>query len=184
MNPPNRNDTFNHLFSLMGDMKDPLTIVETGTIRIHGDVGLMGDGHSTLKFADYCSKFGGKLYSVDIDPEAVVLSSRMVSRKYPDVEVNVVESDSVAFLESFDQPIDVLYLDSANDANLILKEAKAALCHLHTESIVLIDDCFCEELKKSYDIEKGDLVIPFLEENGWVMEVKEYQVLFIHKDRF
>ena len=178
-----RNPTFNHLFSLMADLKNP-TIVETGTIRIRGEKGLLGDGHSTLKFADYCSKFGGKLYSLDIDPEAIALSSWMVSRKYPNVEVNVIHSDSVAFLESFDEPIDVLYLDSANDANLILNEAKAALPHLHPESIVLIDDCFCEELKKSYDIEKGDLVIPFLEEHGWVMEVKEYQALFIHKDRF
>ena len=183
MAAPNRMPTFNHLFSLMADLKNP-TIVETGTIRIHGDAGLIGDGHSTLKFADYCSKFGGKLHSVDIDPEAVALSSRLVSRKYPDIEVNVIESDSVAFLESFDEPIDVLYLDSANDANLILNEAKAALRNLHPESIVLIDDCFDEERKKTHGIEKGDLVIPFLEENGWVKEVKAYQVLFVHEDRF
>jgi predicted O-methyltransferase YrrM len=178
-----RNPTFNHLFSLMADLKNP-TIVETGTIRIRGEKGLLGDGHSTLKFADYCSKFGGKLYSLDIDPEAIALSSWMVSRKYPNVEVNVIHSDSVAFLESFDEPIDVLYLDSANDANLILNEAKAALGCLHEESIILIDDCFSDEQKTSSMIQKGDLVIPFLEENGWVIVFKKYQVLFVHKDRF
>ena len=178
-----RNPTFNHLFSLMADLKNP-TIVETGTIRIHGDLGLIGDGHSTLKFADYCSKFGGKLYSLDIDPEAIALSSWMVSRKYPNVEVNVIHSDSVAFLESFDEPIDVLYLDSANDANLILNEAKAALGCLHEESIILIDDCFSDEQKTSSMIQKGDLVIPFLEENGGVIVFKKCQVLFVHKDRF
>ena len=183
MAAPNRMPTFNHLFSLMADLKNP-TIVETGTIRTHGDAGLIGDGHSTLKFADYCSKFGGKLYSLDIDPEAIALSSWMVSRKYPNVAVNVIESDSVAFLKSFEEPIDVLYLDSANDANLILNEAKAALCNLHSESIVLIDDCFSAERKETHKIEKGDLVIPFLEENGWVKEVKAYQVLFVHEDRF
>jgi predicted O-methyltransferase YrrM len=178
-----RNPTFNHLFSLMADLKNP-TIVETGTIRIRGEKGLLGDGHSTLKFADYCSNFGGKLYSLDIDPEAIALSSWMVSRKYPNVEVNVIHSDSVAFLESFDEPIDVLYLDSANDANLILNEAKAALGCLHEESIILIDDCFSDEQKTSSMIQKGDLVIPFLEENGWVIVFKKYQVLFVHKDRF
>ena len=178
-----RNPTFNHLFSLMADLKNP-TIAETGTIRIRGEKGLLGDGHSTLKFADYCSKFGGKLYSLDIDPEAIALSSWMVSRKYPNVEVNVIHSDSVAFLESFDEPIDVLYLDSANDANLILNEAKAALGCLHEESIILIDDCFSDEQKTSSMIQKGDLVIPFLEENGWVIVFKKYQVLFVHKDRF
>ncbi len=184
MSAPNRSDTFNHLFNLMAEMKDPLTIVETGTIRLHGDAGLIGDGHSTLKFADYCSKFGGKTYSVDIDSEAVALSEWMVGRKYPEADVTVIESDSVAFLESFNEPIDILYLDSDNDAKLILNEAKAALGCLHEESIILIDDCFCEERKKTHGIQKGDLVIPFLEENGWVMEVKEYQALFVHEDRF
>ena len=121
---------------------------------------------------------------MDIDPEAVALSSWMVSRKYPDVDVNVVESDSVAFLKSFDETIDVLYLDSDNDANLILDEAKAALGCLHEESIILIDDCFDEERKKTHGIEKGDLVIPFLEENGWQMVANHYQALFIHEDRF
>jgi predicted O-methyltransferase YrrM len=183
MTAPQRHPTFNHLFSLMGECHKP-TIVETGTIRAFGDAGLIGDGHSTLKFADYCSKFGGKVYSVDIDPEAVALSSWMVSRKYPDVEVNVIHSDSVAFLESFDEPIDVLYLDSDNDANLILNEAKAALGCLHEDSIILIDDCFCEVKKETHGIQKGDLAIPFLEENGWTMINVQYQALFIHEDRF
>ena len=183
MTAPQRHTTFNHLFSLMAECHKP-TIVETGTIRAFGDAGLIGDGHSTLKFADYCSKFGGRVYSVDIDPEAVALSSRMVSGKYPDVEVNVIHSDSVVFLESFDEPIDVLYLDSANDANLILNEAKAALGCLHEDSIILIDDCFCEIRKETHGIQKGDLVIPFLEENGWTMINVQYQALFIHEDRF
>ena len=108
----------------------------------------------------------------------------MVRRKYPEADVTVIESDSVAFLESFNEPIDILYLDSDNDAKLILNEAKAALGSLHEESIILIDDCFCEERKKTHGIQKGDLVIPFLEENGWIMEVKEYQALFVHEDRF
>lgn len=179
----NRTPTFNQLFFRMGEMKKP-TIVETGTIRIDGEQGLASDGHSTLKFADYCSKFGGKVYSVDIDPQAVALSSSLISKKYPDVEVHVIESDSVAFLESFDKPIDVLYLDSANDANLILNEAKAALGCLHEESIILIDDCFIAEEKQIHKIEKGDLAIPYLQENGWEMIANEYQALFVHKDRF
>ena len=160
-----------------------LLLLDAKATEIQEDIDDLECGN-LLKFADYCSKFGGMVYSVDIDSEAVALSSWMVSRKYPDVEVNVIHSDSVAFLESFDEPIDVLYLDSDNDANLILNEAKAALCNLHSESIVLIDDCFSAERKETHKIEKGDLVIPFLEENGWVKEVKAYQVLFVHEDRF
>jgi|TARA_R110001583_G_scaffold16948_5_gene69143 hypothetical protein len=178
-----RHPTFNALFTLMSKMDSPLTIVETGTIRNHLGIYVKGDGHSTLQFTKYVSDFGGDFYSVDIDPIAVVVSTMVCTRDYPQAmdKVNIIESDSVSFLESFDKPIDVLYLDSANDANLILQEAKAALCNLHSESIILIDDCFN---KGDYNVEKGDLVIPFLEENGWVMEVKNYQALFVHEDRF
>ena len=177
---PNRGTTFNALFNLM---QGPLTIVETGTIRGHLDDFKFGDGHSTLRFAEYVSRFGGKLYSVDIDPMAVMISKALCTKEFPVIEddVHIIESDSVTFLESFDEPIDILYLDSDNDANLILNEAKAGIRNLHEESIILIDDCFN---KGNYHVEKGSLVIPFLEENGWQMEVSEYQALFIHKDRF
>lgn len=174
----NRGTTFNALFNLI---QGPKTIVETGTIRSHLWDYKIGDGHSTLRFAEYCSRFGGKLYSIDIDPHAVVVSKSLVAERFPNADVEVIESDSVAYLKSFEDPIDVLYLDSDNDANLIFEELKAALSNLHPESIVLIDDCF---KKGEYYVEKGELVIPYLEENGWVMEVSEYQALFIHKDRF
>lgn len=179
---PVRFPTFNALFTLMSEMKDPLVIVETGTIRNHLETYGDGDGHSTLRFAQYVNNFGGEFYSVDIDPIAVVVSTMVCTRDYPSAmdKVKIIESDSVAFLKSFDKPIDVLYLDSANDAELILNEAKAALSHLHSESCILIDDCF----NKNYHVEKGSLVIPFLEENGWIMEASEYQALFVHEGRF
>ena len=185
MRPPHRGDTFNHLFELMAESSKP-TIVETGTIRNHLDTYKYGDGHSTLRFAEFVSRFGGELYSVDIDPMAVVVSKALVGKEFPDSmeSIHIIESDSVAFLESFEKPIDVLYLDSANDANLILNEAKAALGCLHEDSIILIDDCFCEIRKETHGIQKGDLVIPFLEENGWTMINVQYQALFIHEDRF
>ena len=84
------------------------------------------------------------MYSVDIDPMAVMISKTLCTQQFPVIadDVHIIESDSVAFLESFDEPIDVLYLDSDNDANLILNEAKAGIRNLHEESIILIDDCF------------------------------------------
>ena len=182
MRHPHRSDTFNHLFELMAESSKP-TIVETGTIRNHLDTYKYGDGHSTLKFAEFVSRLGGELYSVDIDPMAVVVSKALVGKEFSDSmeSIHIIESDSVAFLESFEKPIDVLYLDSDNDANLILNEAKAALVCLHEESIILIDDCFNEN---EYHVEKGSLAIPFLEENGWTMINVQYQALFIHEDRF
>jgi len=183
---PLRSPTFNALFSLMSEMEAPLTIVETGTIRNHLEHYATGDGHSTLQFTKYVHDFGGEFYSVDIDSIAVVVSTMVCTKEYPSAmdNVHIIESDSVAFLESFEKPIDVLYLDSANDAELILNEAKAGICHLHEESIILIDDCFIAEEKQIDKIEKGDLVIPYLQENGWEMIANEYQALFVHKDRF
>ena len=50
-----------------------------------------------------------------LTPIAVVVSTMVCTRDYPQAmdKVNIIESDSVSFLESFDKPIDVLYLDSA-----------------------------------------------------------------------
>ena len=121
------------------------------------------------------------MYSIDIDPHAVVVSKSLVEERFPNADVEIIESDSVAYLKSFGEPIDVLNKCSDNDANLIFEELKACLGLLHPESVVLIDDCFN---KGDYDVEKGELVIPYLEENGWIMEASEYQALFIHKDRF
>ena len=97
---PLRSPTFNALFSLMGEMKPPLTIVETGTIRNHIESYAQGDGHSTLQFAKYVNNFGGEFYSVDIDPIAVVVSTMVCTRDYPQAmnKINIIESDSVIFL--------------------------------------------------------------------------------------
>jgi predicted O-methyltransferase YrrM len=89
-----RSKTFNALFGLI---QGPKTIVETGTIRSHLWDYKVGDGHSTLRFAEYCSRFGGKLYSIDIDPHAVVVSKSLVEERFPNADVEIIESDSVEF---------------------------------------------------------------------------------------
>ena len=167
-----RDITFNELFKRMKG--EPKVIVETGTIRNERNA----DGHSTIKFANYVIKNGGHFSSVDNNLEAVKLSRKVCNYKAPltalSSQVNIIHSDSLTFLSDFKQKIDVLYLDSANDKHLILKEAKMAMSKLKKDSIIMIDDA-----GKDANAEKGDLVIPWLKENGWEIIMDYYQVILM-----
>ena len=165
----NRESTFARLFELMNN--EPLAIVETGTIRHHAWA--RSDGHSTIRFANYVRGCGGLLRSIDIDPHAVSISKSLVG----DVgrhDIEVIEANSVEWLAKNSGYIDILYLDSANDAELILAEAKAASAELTDEALILIDDTNTEQ---QAGVQKGDLVIPWLLDNGWAIELQDYQTL-------
>jgi hypothetical protein len=96
--------------------------------------------------------------------------------------VEYVVSDSVAFLQDFPDRIDLLYLDSMdfNDEapgppqEHALREGQAALHALHTQSVVLVDDC---GLKLGG---KGGRVIPFFLGQGWQVIGLHYQALMTH----
>lgn len=88
-------------------VKNP-TIVETGCQRQEEDV---GGGMSTSIFAEYVHRYGGRVISVDIIREHLE-RARAYVQKWPDVDAQFVESDSVAFLQHYNGPCDLLYLDS------------------------------------------------------------------------
>lgn len=151
-------------------------LVETGTARF-GTQNFGGDGGSTVLFADWASKNGAFLYSVDIDPQSVknAKNATIAYKKYR----KVVCSDSIAFLKNFNQPIDFLYLDSydfeLNNPNPSqqhhLREIEAAYPFLHADSIIMLDDC---------DLPHGGkcpLVIDYLRKRGWKVIFKGYQVI-------
>ena len=165
----NREPTFARLFELMNN--EPQAIVETGTIRHHAWA--RSDGHSTIRFANYVRACGGLLRSIDIDKHAVSLSKSLVG----DVgrhDIEVIEANSVEWLRKNSGYIDILYLDSANDAELILEEVKMASDQLTDEAFILIDDT---DTDQQAGVQKGDLAIPWLLDNGWVIELQGYQTL-------
>lgn len=172
-----RYNTFYRLFQLMQARK-PAVIVETGTAR-QGTAWCVGDGCSTLLFAQWVHKFGGVLYSVDIDSTALNKASQAI-----DVEtdnVHFIHSDSIYFLTHFDGIIDCLYLDSYDfeadnptpSQEHHLREIQAAYPHLSKNSIVMIDDC---DLPHGG---KGKLVIEFLQAKGWKIVAQGYQVIMM-----
>jgi SAM-dependent methyltransferase len=153
-------------------------IVETGTLRKADN--WEGDGQSTLLLAEFASRYGCKLWTCDIDPDAIAVCRELTSPYASQIEY--VVSDSVQFLRDFADPIDFLYLDSMDFTHTnpgppqdhALREGQAALHALHTQSIVLVDDCLLVEGGK------GGKVIPYFLGQGWQVIGIKYQVLMTH----
>lgn len=111
-------------------------IVETGCSTHQGT-------KSTTLWDKFVNSYGGNVYSVDLDNRAVTLANSVTSDK-----TLVTQSDSVEYLKTFTQPIDLLYLDSYDvdfsdplpSANHHLNEFNAVKHLLHKGSVILIDD--------------------------------------------
>jgi len=111
-------------------------IVETGCSTHQGT-------KSTKLWDRFVNSYGGNVYSVDLDNKAVTLTNSVTTDK-----TLVTCSDSVEYLKTFTQPIDLLYLDSYDvdfsnplpSATHHLNEFNAVKNLLHKGSIVLIDD--------------------------------------------
>lgn len=118
-------------------------IVETGTQRMIDDPG----GCSTLLFGAFCSRYDKHLYTVDVNPQNLEVA-KQATKQYEN-HITYILSNSVEFLNDFNEPIDLLYLDSLDcpaDGDALesqthnLNELKAAYKNLHVGSIILIDD--------------------------------------------
>jgi hypothetical protein len=166
MKPYGRVPTINKALSEFRTRQGRL-VVEIGSIRQRGN--LVGDGYSTVAWA----QFAEQVYSVDIDAEATGLT-REETEEFGNVVA--VTQDGVEFLEAFNEPIDLLYLD-AWDAFLPgsqenhLRAYMAARRNLHDRSLILIDDT------NLVDGGKGRLVVPRAMEDGFNVIFAENQTL-------
>lgn len=159
-------------------------IVETGTTRFADD---WGAGMSTTIFGDFAKKYEKKLWTVDIDPEAIKVC-QTITEEYRE-NITYVVGDSIEFLKNFNGIIDLLYLDSFDchetvpaDSPIIknaqehqLKEIQAAWDKLTDNSIILLDDSGFESGGKT------ELTRKFLRENGWLEILNQQQSLWIKK---
>lgn len=103
-----RYHTFQIALNILNQSANPPTIIETGCQREEEDVGA---GMSTSIFAEYISRYGGKLITVDNNLEHL---GRVKSylKKWPEINVEFVYSDSVEFLSQYNDQCQLLYLDS------------------------------------------------------------------------
>jgi glycosyltransferase involved in cell wall biosynthesis len=161
---------------LLALVRNAKHLVETGTARDADN--WAGDGESTYVFGAFARRYGCRLWTCDIE-EANIATARRLTAPFKE-HIEYVVSDSVEFLQKFDRPIDLLYLDSYDfepdedpdpPQDHALREAQAALPALHSQSIVLVDDCSLPHGGK------GGKVIPFLLEKGWQLFGLGYQTL-------
>ena len=179
-----RRDTFRKTLALLNQI-DAKILVETGTSR-EGLHGAKSNGAATIVFGKWAKENGGFLHSVDISENSILNAQKEVDRQALNNFVKIHHSDSVAFLENFEEKIDLLYLDSYDYSDDVevqklsqehhLKEFKAIEDRLHNNTIVLIDDC---DLPNGG---KGKLAIEYMLTKNWQVVENAYQVLLLHKD--
>lgn len=166
-----RNSSFEKALDLLLQTfgKNPINIVETGTIRGASDTSRYGDGWGTLNWKYYSDYTGSYVWSVDIDPNAINIANSVVPSND---KISYVCKDSIEFLKTFDKEIDLLFLDSydycGDDENIRrchehqLNEVKAAFDKMSENGIILIDDIFDISFNG-----KGKTSIPYLLSHGY-----------------
>ena len=165
----------------MLEERNAKVLVETGTAR-NGLKNSRSDGASTMVFGSWADKNGALLYSIDHDMEAIAMAKKQALELEINDSIEFINADSLPCLTNFEQQVDFIYLDSFDydkrnkeqqrlSQEHHLKEFQAIKPKLHAESLVLIDDC---QLNGGG---KGKLVIEFMMEKGWKIEIKSYQYL-------
>jgi predicted O-methyltransferase YrrM len=156
-----------------------LDIVETGTIRNPGDAYRVNDGWSTLTFAEEVAEQGGTLTAIDLDVSAAegVLSARGLLEGVTFFEGHSIDilpgmlanayarakkaNDGHVFLGG-DGFVDVAFLDSDNDAALILHEYLIVKRMVRSPGLIMVDDVDVD----STGVVKGHQIVPWLEREG------------------
>ena len=146
-----REKTFRKIFEYLDVVEGPLTIIETGCVRLENN--WVGDGQSTVLFDRYINyrDQDSICYTVDINPTSVAACKRLVSQR---VQVNT--DDSVHYLSSLskklkqeNKSINFAYLDSFDvdmtywypSAIHHLKELLAISNCINSKTLVAVDDC-------------------------------------------
>ena len=127
---------------------------------------------STPMFAEYANYFNGALHPCDISLENINAAKKF-TKNYEN-KITYYNEDSLIFLQKFNKPIDLLYLDSldGHDTELAsrhqLFEAEIAIKKLHDKSLILLDD---KGTKTNLSLDF------FLENNFQILFETRYQVL-------
>ncbi|WP_350292336.1 class I SAM-dependent methyltransferase [uncultured Croceitalea sp.] len=179
-----RRDSFLKAMDLMNAI-DAKIIIETGTSR-EGLRGAKSNGAATIVFGKWAKENNAFVHSVDISEESCRNAQQEVDNQNLNKVVRIHHSDSLRFLDEFNDQVDLLYLDSYDYSSDVevqkksqehhLLEFKAIEDKLHENSIVLIDDC---DLPNGG---KGKLVIAYMVKKGWRIVIDAYQVLLVTED--
>lgn len=167
-----RNKSFDLFLRGLCRMNNP-TVLETGTIRAEEDYSA---GFATYLFGLFLKHHGGKLTSVELDPNNVNFAKTWTTG----LPVEVVHQHSHDFLKAYSgEKFSACYLDS-HDSHLpgheenCLEEARLVLPHLADGALILIDDT---PWHHGGFHGKGAQAVPWLLSQGWRIQFAGYQVL-------
>lgn len=149
-------------------------IVETGCVRKEED--WSGAGQSTSIFAAYAQSVGGRLLSVDRDPNHCALAWA-ICREFTCLEV--LEAESLEYLRRRREGVDLLYCDSVDTthpsaAEHYLEEARAGVRFIAPNGLIAFDDTVYRAREFHGN---GKLAVPWLLENGWRIIFSGYQTV-------
>jgi hypothetical protein len=155
------------------------SVVEIGSMRepmLHGlgdfNPVCCNDGHSTVHFAST----GADVFTVDVNPRCAEILAPL-RQQFP--KLQVFTGDGIAFLHSFERPIDLLYLDAwdviggTDYAERHLEAYRVALPKLAPRCLVQIDDT--DILNGG----KGRLVIPQMIRDGFTLVTWGRQAILV-----
>ena len=134
----NRDIVFNDVFSIF--FERPITILEIGVSRNLYPSVRGSDGWSSLYFADYIKKFGGKLISVDLDP--IAIANCKILCLEPDRDIiheYYCEYGTSILKQKHNEHINLIYLDGGDDPQEMLEEYEIIDSRINIP-IVLCDD--------------------------------------------
>lgn len=144
--------------------RNQLDILETGTIRGAGDNHKQGDGWSTVTFAEYAKVNGGSVTSIDLNIDTaiqVLKTHRLASqvKLIKGMSVEIIQAMTARKGRPISGSLDVVLLDSGNDAALTLREYLAVKPLMRSPGLVIVDDVDME----SEEVVKGHEIVPFIQ---------------------
>lgn len=139
--------------------------IEAGRIRSKR----IGEGYSTKWLAE-CDNIE-TLYSIDHNPMTRFVCEEIIDKEFLK-KVRFVDADSEQALRTIggilaDKVIGFLFLDSANDPLITVREFLAIWPALKKDCVIVVDDVYP---KFGF---KGELLIPKLEKYGYRIEKRE-----------
>ncbi len=189
--PVIRSNTFRKAFEYLDRFDSPI-IIETGCTHEPGEDGNLcwgGHGCSTLLFDKYVSINGGHFWSVELNPERVRHTEKLIGKNS-----QISCGDSIEFLTNFakyDQfpSPHLVYLDSFDIEWHIKSESqvhhyselRAIFPKITTDTLVLVDDSpFLLDEDGNYRVSgKGGLIAEYAVELGVPLAFSEYQTAWL-----
>lgn len=161
-------DAFNLIAHDLFSRKKPVVIIETGCVRKEDN--WAGDGQSTRVLSDIANSMLGTLISIDKDPDACALATRLC----PSARVRC-EDSIVGLSTGFVEKCDLLFLDSydyqppyALSELHHAGELAVAYERLPSGCLIAVDDCHGEWVGKHV------MVKVFMQRMGIEPEIEGY----------